>query len=96
MGSIVTGVTPAQIPYGTLLVDPNGWTTIAGIPTYDDAQYRLVRELDSRHIYFTWNGDDGYAPNAWQVGSSDPYQTDAWSPYGSPSPVANRRPFPGW
>jgi hypothetical protein len=95
MGSIVDGVVPALVRYGTLLVDANGWTTIVGVPSYDQQQYRLVRELDSRHGYFTW-ADDGYAPNSWRVGPSDPHQTDAWSPYGSPSPVANRRPFPGW
>jgi hypothetical protein len=62
------------------------------MPSYDGDQYRLVRELDSGHIYFT-SADDGYIANARQVGSSDPPYTDAVSPYGSPNPVANRRPF---
>jgi hypothetical protein len=94
MGSIVDSIEPAQIPYGTLLVDPNGWTVIVGHPEYDSQQYALVVELDSRHGYFDWT-DDGYRPNAWQVGPSDPMYTDAWSPYASPAPTVNRRPFPG-
>jgi hypothetical protein len=46
------------IPPYTLLVDPNGWTVVVGMREYDDAQYRLVRELDARHQYYS-RTDDG-------------------------------------
>jgi hypothetical protein len=95
MGGIVEITPPAPLPYGTILVDQNGWTVIAGMPSYDEHQYDLVVKLDSRHGYYDVMVDDGYRAYAWQVGSSDPMTTDAVSPYGSPSPVANRRPFPG-
>jgi hypothetical protein len=88
-------ITPSPLPFGAITVDPNEWTVINGVRQYDDAQYRLVRELDARHSYYDTMIEDGYMANAWQVGDSDPPYTDAVSPYGSPSPVADRQPFPG-
>jgi hypothetical protein len=89
-------ITPAVIPYGTILVDPNGWTVIVGHPEYDAAQYRLTVELDSRHGYYEVMVDDGYRAYVWQVGSSDPMTTDAVSPYGFVERTANPKPTPGW
>jgi hypothetical protein len=94
MASGMVTITPPTIQPYTVLLDPNDWTVIVGMREYGQAQHRLVVELDSRHGYFDWT-DDGYRPSMWQVGDSDPMTTDYWSPYGSPNPVANRRPFPG-
>jgi hypothetical protein len=87
-------IQPSPVPYGTIQLDPNDWTTIVGVPSYGDDQLAFVREIDSRHGYFDWS-DDGYRPLAWQVGPSDPYQTDAWSPYGSVYRTANPPVSPG-
>jgi hypothetical protein len=89
--SSITYVVPE---YGELLQQIDDWSVVeGGRGSWRHTQQELVTSLDSRHIYFTWD-DDGDYVNTAEYGPSDPPYAAEWSPYGSPSPTANRRPFP--
>jgi hypothetical protein len=79
---------------GDILQQIDNWSSaVGGRDAWGPTQQELITSLDSRHSYFTW-ADDGDYVNTTEYGPSDPPYTMEWSPYGSPSPTANRRPFP--